>query len=101
MRIVLVMAPPDKADDLARILVAEQLAACVNVVPDVTSHYIWEGRQEADAESLMMAKVPVGKLGAFTDRVKALHPYEVPEVVALEVTGGNPAYLDWVKRGGG
>ncbi len=101
MRIVLVTAPPDRADDLARTLVQERLAACINVVPGVTSHYVWQGRQEADSEALLIAKVPAAGLEAFTTRVKALHPYEVPEVVALEPVGGSSDYMDWVRKGGG
>ena len=101
MNIVLITAPPDRADDLARTLVAEQCCACVNVVPGVTSHYLWEGKQERDTEALLIAKVAAERLAAFTARVKELHPYRVPEILVLAPTGGNPEYLDWVRRGGG
>lgn len=99
--VVLLTAPPDRAGELARTLVRESLAACINVVPRVESHYLWRGTQEEDEEALLVAKVAADRLEAFTARVKALHPYEVPEVVALPVQGGNPDYLAWVGRGGG
>jgi len=101
MHLTLITAPPDQADGLARTLVAERLCACVNVVPAVTSHYVWEGKQEADTEALLIAKVPADRLEAFTERVKELHPYSVPEIVALDVAGGNADYIAWVERGGG
>jgi periplasmic divalent cation tolerance protein len=101
MRIALITAPGEKAQDLARRLVSERLCACVNVVPRVTSHYIWEGRQEADEESLLIAKLPAAQADAFVSRVKTLHPYSVPEVLLVEPTGGNEEYLDWVRGGGG
>ncbi|MBN2490736.1 MAG: divalent-cation tolerance protein CutA [Planctomycetes bacterium] len=101
MHIVLITAPCDRADDLARSLVAERCCACVNVVPRVTSHYLWEGQQEEDAEALLIAKVAADRLEDFTARVRALHPYAVPEILALAPTGGNPDYIAWVRRGGG
>jgi periplasmic divalent cation tolerance protein len=101
MHITLITSPPDKAHALARTLVAEGLCACINVVPGVTSHYVWEGKQEEDSEALLIAKVAADRLEAFTARVKELHPYSVPEVVALDVAGGNADYIEWVRRGGG
>jgi periplasmic divalent cation tolerance protein len=101
MHLTLITAPPDQANALAKTLVAERLCACVNVVPAVTSHYIWEGKPEEDTEALLIAKVSADRLAAFTARVKELHPYSVPEVVALDVVGGNAEYIEWVKRGGG
>jgi periplasmic divalent cation tolerance protein len=100
MKVVLITAPPDRADDLARTLVAERCCACINVVPAVKSHYVWEGKQEEDTEALLIAKVAADRLDAFVARAKALHPYDVPEILVLDPTGGNPDYIDWVRRGG-
>jgi periplasmic divalent cation tolerance protein len=97
MRIALLTAPGEKAHDLARQLVAERLCACVNVVPRVTSHYIWDGRQEADEESLLIVKLPAAQAEAFTARAKVLHPYSVPEILLLEPDGGNEEYIAWVR----
>ena len=101
MRIVFITAPPDQARNLARTLVTERLCACVNVVPEITSHYIWEGKAEEERESLLIAKVSADRVDAFTERVKALHTYDTPEILAMEPVGGNPDYLDWVRGGGG
>ena len=99
MSVVLVRcACPDAAtaDRLARALVAERLAACVSVLPGMRSTYRWEGAVEQADEVLLMAKTTSDRLPACTDRLHALHPYELPEVIAVEAAGGLPAYLDWV-----
>lgn len=99
MRIVFITTPPDDADAMARTLVEERLAACVNVLPGVTSHYRWQGTLESDPETLLIAKVRADGLDAFTARVLELHPADVPEILAVEPTGGNARYIDWVLRG--
>lgn len=101
MRVVLITAPPDVANDLARRLVDEGRAACVNVVPGATSHYRWEGALHADAESLLIAKVAAERVGALIARAVELHPYDNPEAIALDVTDASPAYRDWVRSAGG
>jgi len=95
---VVLMTAPDRAcaEGLARTLVEERLAACVNVVPGVRSFYRWEGAVQADDELLLVAKTRAGSLEALAARVKALHPYALPEVLGLAAEGGSPAYLDWV-----
>lgn len=94
---VLVTAPDaDAGIAIARALVDEGLAACVNVVPGLRSIYRWKGEVKVDGEVLLVAKLRHDRLPAFVRRVQALHPYEVPEVVALPVVGGLDAYLDWV-----
>lgn len=92
------MTAPDKAvaERLAERIVEAGLAACVNVVPGATSIYRWKGKIERDSEVLLIAKTlapQVEKLAAF---VKANHPYELPELVALPVLSGSPEYLKWV-----
>jgi periplasmic divalent cation tolerance protein len=99
LRVVLITAPPDGAAALARALVEEGLAACVNVVPGITSHYQWEGAVCEDVEALLVVKTTEAGMAALTARVKALHPYRVPEVLALQVDEevGNPDYLRWLR----
>jgi periplasmic divalent cation tolerance protein len=80
----------------ARPLVEERLAACVNVLPAMTSFYRWEGRIEEDAERQVILKTTRDRLAALDARIRALHPYEVPELLVLEVSGGSTAYLDWL-----
>jgi periplasmic divalent cation tolerance protein len=84
------------AERLAEALVAERLAACVNVLPGVRSVYRWQGALERADEVLLLVKTTRGRLDALVARLPALHPYELPELVAVEAAGGLPAYLDWV-----
>jgi periplasmic divalent cation tolerance protein len=92
------------ADDAARIgrtLVEERICACANVIAPVRSFYLWEGRLQDEQEAVLIAKTVTGKVEAATARIKELHAYEVPCVVALPVDGGNAEFLDWVVRQAG
>ncbi len=84
------------ADRIATALVEERLAACVNVLPGVRSTYRWEGQVRRDDEVLLVIKTTGDRLAALRERLPLLHPYELPELVAVEATGGLPAYLDWI-----
>ncbi len=96
-RIVLMTAPDaEVAATIARALVDERLAACVNVISGVRSIYRWQGNVEDDAEVLLLAKTRADRCAALAARVEALHPYELPEVVVLPVEGGSERYLDWI-----
>ncbi len=95
--VVLVTAPSvQQAVELARALVEERLAACGNVLPGVRSVYRWEGSVREDAEALLVLKTTRARLEALRERVLALHPYQVPEVLALPVEAGSAAYLAWI-----
>lgn len=97
--VVLMTAPSqEKAAQLARALVDEKLAACVNLVPQVRSIYRWEGAVHDEAEVLLIAKTTADRFAALKARVLALHPYQVPEVIRLEVADGHGPYLDWVRE---
>ena len=97
--VVLVTAPSEeKAAELARTLVEERLAACGNVVPGMRSIYRWEGRVAEDREALLILKTTAEAFPALRERVVALHPYECPEVLRLDVAGGHVPYLDWVRE---
>ena len=80
----------------ARTLVDEQLAACVNVLPAMTSVYRWKGQVQSDREQQVVIKTTRDRLAALETRVKALHTYEVPEFVVIAADAGSSAYLDWV-----
>jgi len=84
------------AERLAEALVGERLAACVNVLPGLRSIYRWRGTVERADEVLLLIKTTRERLDALAARVQALHPYELPELLAVEAAGGLPAYLDWV-----
>jgi periplasmic divalent cation tolerance protein len=95
--VVLVTAPSaEKAAELARTLVEERLAACGNVVPGLRSIYRWEGKVQDDAEALLVLKTTRERFESLRERVLALHPYEVPEVLALPVEAGSAPYLAWL-----
>jgi periplasmic divalent cation tolerance protein len=87
---------PGQAADAARALVEEKLAACVNLVPSVRSIYSWKGTISDDTETLAIIKTTRAQLFALTARLVALHPYEVPELVALPISGGHAPYLAWI-----
>jgi periplasmic divalent cation tolerance protein len=86
------------AERVAEALVERRVAACVNLLPGATSVYRWEGRVVREPEVVAWAKTTPDRLGALVGAVEALHPYEVPCVVAYPAVGGAAAYLDWVRR---
>lgn len=98
MRVVMCNCPPAKAAEIARALVEERLAACVNVVPGVVSFYRWQGSLCEDAESTLWIKTADDRFEALRDRLTELHPYTVPEIVALPVVDVNAAYAAWVEE---
>ena len=96
--VVYVTAPPHEAPDLARALVDERLAACVNIVRSVRSIYRWRGEVCDDEEALLVIKTRAARLRALRARVAELHSYDIPEVLALPIEGGHPAYLAWLEE---
>lgn len=87
---------PDKAAEVARTLVNEQLAACVNLVRQIRSIYRWQGEISDDTETLAVIKTTDERFEAMRARLVELHPYEVAEVIALPIEGGHAPYLAWV-----
>ena len=96
--VVFITAPKGKGDELASKIVEERLAACVNVVSGVKSVYWWRGKVERDEEDLLIVKTVESRLDVLIRRVKELHPYEVPEIIAVPVEKGLPEYLAWVEE---
>jgi periplasmic divalent cation tolerance protein len=88
----------ETAARIARALVEERLAACVNRLPDVVSTWRWQGEIHDDAEVLLIIKTTRERFDALRERLSELHPYELPELVAIEIAEGLPAYLDWLAR---
>lgn len=97
--VVLVTAPSaDQAAELGRALVDERLAACATLVPAVRSIYRWEGKVQDEPEALLVLKTTRDRFERLRDRALALHPYQVPEVIALPVEAGSAPYLAWLVR---
>ena len=80
----------------AKSIISEALAACVNITPGVESHFQWQGQYETANEVLTIWKTSRDGWDVFCSRLKELHPYETPEIIATEVVAGHPAYLAWV-----
>ena len=98
LRVLLLTAPDaEVAERLARGLLEERLAACVNLIPGIRSFYRWQGAVQDDAEILLVVKTRADRLEALASWVQDLHPYELPEILALPVIGGSQAYLDWIR----
>jgi len=90
----------EDAERLARQLVEERLAACVNVLPPMVSFYRWQGSITRDSERQLVIKTTRDRLAALENRIGALHPYELPEFLVLPVVEASAAYAAWVREGG-
>ncbi|XP_042304929.1 protein CutA [Sceloporus undulatus] len=86
------------AREIARAVVEKRLAACVNLVPQITSIYEWKGKIEEDSEVLLMIKTRSSRVSALAEFIRKIHPYEVAEVIAVPIQEGNPPYLRWVEE---
>jgi periplasmic divalent cation tolerance protein len=89
-------ANAEQAKAIAHALVEESLAACVNVVPQIQSVYLWQGSVQSDAEYLLVIKSSADKFAAIETRIKALHSYELPEIIAVPIIDGSAEYLAWL-----
>lgn len=85
-----------QAEKLATALLTERLVACVNILGPCTSLYTWQGKLTQDTEYLLMMKTTAAREATLMARVQALHPYEVPEIIALPIVAGSPSYLHWL-----
>ncbi len=88
----------EEAQQIANLLLNHKKAACVNIVPRVSSLFWWQGKIDSAQESLLMVKTKTSLLGEIITLVKQIHSYDVPEIIALPVVGGNQDYLDWIGK---
>lgn len=99
MVVVLCTCPADDADRIAHAVVGQAVAACVNVVPGIRSIYRWQGEVHTDAEVLLLIKTATAQVAALSDALRAVHPYDTPEIVVLDVdeARSDPRYVAWVR----
>ncbi len=90
------VAVAEDAERIARELVERRLAACVNIVPGLVSIYRWQGKVEREDERLLIIKTRRDRFPALREALASLHPYEVPELIAIPIDEGSPAYLKWL-----
>jgi periplasmic divalent cation tolerance protein len=95
--IVLTTLPSADAGRIARVLVEERLAACVNLLPPMSSTYWWKGAVVTEPEQQLVAKTRRGQVARLRTRLGEIHPYELPEFLVLDVADGGEAYLAWVR----
>lgn len=88
----------DEARRIGRVLVEDRLAACANVIPGTTAIYWWEGAVQEDGEAVLVVKTRADLVDAATARIKAVHSYDCPCVLAFAVIGGNRDFLDWLAK---
>ncbi|MCS7048484.1 MAG: divalent-cation tolerance protein CutA [Verrucomicrobiae bacterium] len=86
-----------EARRIAQALIEQRVAACVNIVSGIESHYRWEGRQERSREWLLMIKTTGTRMREVEKLVRKLHSYQVPEIIFVNMAGGSVDYLDWVR----
>ncbi len=97
--VILITAPNiEVAKKLGKALVEEKIAACVNIIPGLTSYYWWNEKVQEDNEVLIIAKTLHEKVRPLIEKVNDLHPYQVPEIIALEIVEGSKDYLNWITR---
>lgn len=95
--IVLTTFPAEgNADVLARMLIDERLAACVNILPPMQSIYRWEGKVDDATERQLIIKTAASRVDALKEKLLEVHPYELPELLVIPVTGGSEKYLEWI-----
>jgi periplasmic divalent cation tolerance protein len=94
--VFITFSSPEEANRITAVLVDEHLAACVNLLEGVRSVFFWEGAREEAAEVLAVAKTTQQRFADLAVRVKSLHSYAVPEIIALPIVGGNELYLKWL-----
>jgi len=95
--VVFCTAPPDSPGRLARLIVEERLAACVNI-SQVRSTFLWEGKVNEEAEDLLIIKTEKLKVEKLAARIREVHPYELPEIIVLPIVGGDEGYLKWISE---
>ncbi len=96
--LLITTATAEEAQRISRVLLTQRKAACVNIVPRVSSFFWWQGKLDSAQESLMLVKTKASQLNETIRLVKELHSYDIPEIIALPIIGGNQDYLEWLDK---
>jgi len=96
--LLITAATAEEAERIAKVLLEQRKAACVNIVPRVSSLFWWQDKLDSTQESLLIVKTKTSLLNELVRLVKEIHSYDVPEVIALPIVGGNQAYLEWIGK---
>ena len=94
--IAITSAPQDDAENIARAIIDEKLAACVQILGPATSFYWWKGEVQKDAEAIMLLKTKECRIQEIKQRIESIHPYDIPELLFLPILDGLPGYFDWI-----
>ena len=95
--VILCTCPANEIEDIALSLVEQKLVACINVT-NVSSYFTWEGQFQKENEALLIMKTTTQNIEKVTERIKEIHSYDVPEIIAISITDGNKEYLNWITQ---
>ena len=96
VRVVNVTIPMEKAEEMARAIVEKRMAACVNIIPGLSSYYWWDDKVKSAAEAMLVIKTTPAKVDELAAFVKEHHPYDVPELITIPIAEGLPEYVSWI-----
>ena len=96
--ILITASDSEEAHKIAKALLNQRKAACVNIVPKISSFFWWQGKLDSAQETLLIIKTKVSQLDEAVSLVKEIHSYDVPEIIALPIVGGNQDYLEWISN---
>lgn len=96
--VVLITCPPEKAEEIARTMLKKRVAACANTISQISSLYWWKNEIGSTEEALLVVKSRIDRLEDLKNCVKEVHPYDIPEVIALPIVTGHREYLEWVDK---
>ena len=88
----------ENAETIANNLVQDRLAACINIIPQIQSVYFWNGKIQNDEEFLLLIKTKKNLFNSVKEGITKLHPYEIPEIISIDITDGNQNYLTWIEN---
>lgn len=97
MNLVIVTCPVNEIDKIAEGILTEKLAACVNIISKISSIYWWEDKINKDEEAILFIKTKSAIIPALINKIKEIHSYQVPEIIVLNITDGNPDYFKWIE----